>query len=50
MAAQSRNNIFKLNLNIQTLSPILIWSGEELVFDKVNKKIIVADEYEKQIF
>jgi len=50
MTSKINTNFFKLKLNIQTLSPILIWSGEELVFDKKNKQIIVADEYEKQIF
>jgi len=37
-------------LNLETVSPILVWSGEELVFDENNKKVIVWDEADLRLF
>jgi len=37
-------------LHLETVSPILVWSGEELVFDENNKKVIVWDEADLKLF
>ena len=47
-ASDSHNKTIILHL--ETVSPILVWSGEELVFDENNKKVIVWDNFDKQLF
>jgi len=47
-ASDSHNKTIILHL--ETVSPILVWSGEELVFDENNKKVIVWDEADLKLF
>jgi len=47
---QQQQHLKTIILHLETVSPILVWSGEELVFDENNKKVIVWDEADLRLF